>query len=388
MAKDLLKPRFELMTPGPTQVAENVRQALSLPCTNPDLDPDFYTYTEDICKDLESFFHTKDHQALVLSGEGILGLEAAFASLTQPGDRVLVLDNGVYGKGNADFVRLYGGVPVLYTTNYHEPIDPEKLEAFLETDHDFAYASLVHCDTPSGILNDIDTLVPLLHRFGILTVVDAVSSAFGMPIDLTRTPADILCLGSQKALSAPPGLSMLLVSTKAWDRMAHRKTPIASFYANLPAMKDYAKNQWFPYTMPSADMNGLRQALNNVLEDPEIFARHHALAKATRAALTKAGLTLYERSGFSDTVTVFNVPEGTTDTAILSGMKAQGILLAGSFDVLAGKVIRIGHMGENARKEKLQRTLRALQSVLTDLHVPLKASLEQVFTESLEQEDL
>ena len=99
-----LQVSYELMTPGPTQVAENVRQALSLPCVNPDLDPDFYSFTEGICHDLERFFHTKDHQALILSGEGILGIEAAFASMTEPGDRVLVLDNGIYGKGNADFV--------------------------------------------------------------------------------------------------------------------------------------------------------------------------------------------------------------------------------------------------------------------------------------------
>ena len=100
-ASGLLQVSYELMTPGPTQVAENVRQALSLPCVNPDLDPDFYSFTEGICHDLERFFHTEDHQALILSGEGILGIEAAFASMTEPGDRVLVLDNGVYGRGNA-----------------------------------------------------------------------------------------------------------------------------------------------------------------------------------------------------------------------------------------------------------------------------------------------
>ena len=126
-ASGLLQVSYELMTPGPTQVAENVRQALSLPCVNPDLDPDFYSFTEGICHDLERFFHTEDHQALILSGEGILGIEAAFASMTEPGDRVLVLDNGVYGRGNADFVSLYGGTPVLYSTDYHAPTTTPRL---------------------------------------------------------------------------------------------------------------------------------------------------------------------------------------------------------------------------------------------------------------------
>ncbi len=384
-ASGLLQVSYELMTPGPTQVAENVRQALSLPCVNPDLDPDFYSFTEGICHDLERFFHTEDHQALILSGEGILGIEAAFASMTEPGDRVLVLDNGVYGRGNADFVSLYGGTPVLYSTDYHAPIDPSALESYLAADHGFAFAALVHCDTPSGMLNDIDALVPILHRYGIPVIVDAVSSAFGMPIDLEKTPADILCLGSQKALSAPPGLSMLLVGPAAWEKMDRRRTPIASFYASLPAMRHYARDQWFPYTMPSADMNGLRQALNNVLSDPGIFLRHGKLAAASRTALREAGLSLYERAGFSDTVSVFLVPDGTTDREILSGMRREGILLAGSFDVLAGKVIRIGHMGENARAEKLQRTFRALQKVLTGLEIPLQADMEQVFLEKLQE---
>lgn len=372
-----------IMTPGPTQVAENVRAALSLPCTNPDLDPAFYPFTRGICSDLEEFFHATDQEALILSGEGILGLEAAFASLTEPGDRVLVLDNGVYGRGNADFVKRYGGTPVLYSKDPHIPLDPAALAADLAQDHDFAYASLVHCDTPSGILNDIGVLLPILHRCGILTVVDAVSSAFGMPIDLGKEPADILCLGSQKALSAPPGLSMLLVGPAAWDKMARRKTPIASFYANLPAMRDYFKKQWFPYTMPSADLNGLRQALNNVLEDPGIFERHRKIAKAVRKALVSSGLTLYESAGYSDTVSVFLVPEGTTDRAILDGCRREGVMFAGSFDFLSGKVIRIGHMGENARKEKVADALRVLGKVLGDLHVPLQADLEQVFLSEL-----
>ena len=149
-ASGLLQVSYELMTPGPTQVAENVRQALSLPCVNPDLDPDFYSFTEGICHDLERFFHTEDHQALILSGEGILGIEAAFASMTEPGDRVLVLDNGVYGRGNADFVSLYGGTPVLHSTDYHAPIDPSALESYLAADHGFAFAALVHCDRCSG----------------------------------------------------------------------------------------------------------------------------------------------------------------------------------------------------------------------------------------------
>ena len=127
---------YEIMTPGPTQVRENVLAARSLPCTNPDLDPDFYTFYKETCELISALLHTKN-ETLILGGEGILGLEAACAGLTEPGDRVLVIDNGVFGKGFADFVKMYGGNPVLYTVDYLETVDVDALAAYLEKDHNF-----------------------------------------------------------------------------------------------------------------------------------------------------------------------------------------------------------------------------------------------------------
>ena len=161
---------YEIMTPGPTQVRENVLAARSLPCTNPDLDPDFYTFYKETCELISSLLRTKN-EALILGGEGILGLEAACAGLTEPGDRVLIIDNGVFGKGFADFVKMYGGNPVLYTVDYLEAVDVDALADFLKKDHAFKYATVVHCDTPSGVLNDIARICPLLKSYGILTVV-------------------------------------------------------------------------------------------------------------------------------------------------------------------------------------------------------------------------
>ena len=196
-----------------------------------------------------------------------MGLEAACASLTEPGDRVLVLDNGVFGKGFVDFVSMYGGVPRLHTVDGRNPIDPVAFAAFLEKDHDYKYATLVHCDTPSGILNDISALCPLLEQYGIVTVVDSVSSMFGEEIRVDESKIDILCGGSQKAVSAPPGLSFVTLSDRAKKVMAQRKTPIAAFYANLRIFEGYYENKWFPYTMPISDIYGLRAALDEIAED-------------------------------------------------------------------------------------------------------------------------
>lgn len=374
---------YKIMTPGPTQVAENVRLARSRECTNPDLDENFVEFYKETCEEISRLLHT-DNETLILGGEGILGLEAACASMTEPGDRVLVLDNGIYGKGFADFVSMYGGCPELYSRDYRETLDVQELENFLQEHHNYKYATVVHGDTPSGMLNDVSAICPLLKKYGIMTVVDSVSASFGEPMRISDWQIDIMCGGSQKVVSAPPGLTFVVISDDAKKAMADRKTPIASFYANLTTFAHYYEEKWFPYTMPISDIYGLRAAIDNIAADPDILTRHEKIAEASRKAITGAGLNLYLKSGFSSTVTVFEVPEGTTAKAILDGVKNDyNIMLAGSFDVLAGKVIRIGHMGNNSDYYNVREVFAALDGTLAKLGVPLKASMEKLFCDSM-----
>ena len=377
---------YDIMTPGPTQVRENVRQARALACTNPDLDADFYDFYKETCEEISELLHTKN-ETLILDGEGILGLEAACATLTEKGDRVLVMDNGEYGKGFAGFVTMYGGEPVLYSTDYRNAFDVAELEKYLEKDHDFKYAALLHCDTPSGMLNDVSKLCPLLKKYGILTLVDSVSAMFGEEMRVDDYQIDLLCGGSQKAVSAPPGLSFVTISADAYKAMHSRKTPVASFYANILAFDGYYEKKWFPYTMPISDIYGLRQAFDNIKNDPYMLERHAKIGNAVRAAVKEAGLELYQETGFSNTVTVFNVPEGTTDTAILTAMKEKcNIMLAGSFGAFAGKVIRIGHMGENAYPEKVGAVMAGLDLVFKDLGITLKCSLKEAYDRKMSEQ--
>lgn len=375
---------YKIMTAGPTQVRENVRMARSLECTNPDLDPAFFDFYKETCEMLSKAMHT-ENKALILGGEGILGLEAACASLTEPGDRVLVVDNGVFGKGFADFVKIYGGEPVSFVSDYHRPVELSELEAFLQKDNNFKYATVVHCDTPSGVLNDVEEISKLLDRYGIMTVADSVAGMFGEPLDLSNSKIDILCGGSQKALSCPPGLTMLWVSDRAFKDMEDRKTPIAAFYANILLFKDYYEKQAFPYTMPVSDINGLRTALENYFEmEDTIFDRHARIAAATRKALTDGGVPLYLEKGWSNTVTCIAVPEGITDMEILEGMeKDYNIMISGCFDVLAGKIVRIGHMGENCYEDKVAETLAALQGTLEKKGIRVKCDLAEAFRKEL-----
>lgn len=370
---------YKIMTPGPTQVRENVRLARGLECTNPDLDESFYDFYKETCELISRLLHT-ENETLIMDGEGILGLEAACASLTEPGDKVLVLDNGIFGKGFADFVTLYGGIPTLYTVDDKNPIDAIALRDFLKENHDYKYATVVHCDTPSGMLNPIGQLCPLLKEYGILTVVDSVSAMFGEEVRVDAYQIDILCGGSQKVVSAPPGLTMVTVSQDAKQAIAERKVPIASFYANIKAFEGYYEKKWFPYTMPISDIYGLREAVENIKADKDMLERHARIGEACRTAVTEAGLKLHLNSGFSNTVTVFDVPAETNAKDILETMKKEhNIMLAGSFDSLAGQVIRIGHMGSNANVADMTETMEALGQTLKSLGVEIKTDMKESF---------
>lgn len=370
-----------IMTPGPTQVSENVRLARAVQTTNPDLDLQFYEFYKETCERIGQFLNTSN-EVRILNGEGILGLEAACASLTEKGDRVLVIDNGIFGEGFADFVKMYGGEVIFFKSDRQRKINVEELRQFLEKDSNFKYSTVVHCDTPSGVLNDIDKICALLKDKGIITVVDSVAAMGGEELKVDEWKIDIALGASQKAVSAPPGLTFLSISDDAFKVMDNRKEPIASFYCNLLVWKNYYKDKWFPYTQPISDILGLRAAIDNILEEGKenIINRHQKIAAAAREAVKASGLELYIKEGFANTVTVIEVPAGIEDKALRDLLLQDfGVFIAGSFGYLEGKVIRIGHMGENARIDKVTYTLHALQGCLENLGFKCREDMVSVF---------
>lgn len=371
-----------IMTPGPTQISEEVRDALSKPTTNPDLDKNFFEFYKNTCKKIQELLSTTE-EVLILDGEGILGLEAACATLTEAGDRVLCIDNGIFGKGFADFSIMYGAEVVYFSSNYRSGIDIEKLEEFLKEDNDFKYATLVHCETPSGILNPIDKICPLLKKYGIISVIDAVSSIGGDEVLVDEWQMDIVLGGSQKCISAPSGLTFLSISKDAKEVISKRKTPIIGFYTNLTIWKDWYKEKWFPYTQPINSIVALDRAIDRVLSS-DYLNRHKTFGKAVRESIVKSGLELYPKDSFSNSVTTILVPEGASFAEISDKMiNDYNIMIGGAFDYLSGKVMRIGNMGENCYEEKLYITLKALNSVLKELGVKLNGDIHKLFVEEL-----
>lgn len=368
-----------IMTPGPTQVRENVRMSRALETTNPDLDIQFYDFYKNTCENIAKFLKTRN-EVRILSGEGILGLEAACASLTEKGDRVLVIENGIFGEGFSDFIEMYGGKVVFFRGDRKKKINIDELNSFLMKDSNFKFATIVHCDTPSGVLNEISKISPLLKKYGIITVVDSVAAMGGEELMVDDWQVDIVIGASQKCISAPPGLTILSISEKAFNVMENRKTPIASFYCNLLVWRDYFKNKWFPYTPPISDIVGLSTAVNNILNEKDILSRHKSVAEATRRAISESGLNLYTYDGYSNTVTVIELPKNINDKELRDIMvKDYNVFIAGSFGFLEGKVIRIGHMGENAKKDKVAYTLFALQKALEKLGYITKCNLPETF---------
>lgn len=373
-----------VLTPGPTYINNEVREAMGRELTNPDIDPEFYEFYKNVCGKLQKLMKT-ENEVLILAGEGILGLEAACCSLTEEGDRVLVIDNGIFGAGFEDFVKLYGGEAVVFKSDYRNEVNVDELKSFLENDHDFKYATLVHCETPSGTKNPVDKICPLLKEYGIMSVVDSVSDMGGDELKTDEWQIDIALGGSQKCLSAPVGLTFLSPSEAALKAIYGRKTPVRGFYCNLAAFKDWYKNKWFPYTMPIHLIYALDKALDRTLSG-DFVKRHKVIAEAVRYALREAGLEIYAKSGFSNTVTAVVLPEGIKFSELQNIiLKDFGILASSSLGYLNNRVLRIGHMGENCTGENMYRFLTALNYGLEKTGARLKTNLQDNFRKEIEK---
>lgn len=374
-----------IYTPGPTNLRENVRRAMALKTTNPDVDVDFVEFYKETCDRFGEIINTKN-DCYILSGEGILGLEVACASLTEKGDKVLVIDNGLYGRWFDGFVTMYGGEVTYFSGDYTKEIDVEALSKFLEKNNDFKYATVVHCDTPTGVLNPVDKICPLLKSYGILTVVDSVSAMVGEEFNVDQWQIDIALGGSQKAFSAEPGLTMVSISEDARKAMENRETPIVGFYCNLNIWKNYYKDKWFPYTMPTSDIISLRVAIDNILEEgkEKVIERHRKIGEATRKAVKEYGLDLFLKNGYSNTVTAVEIPEKIGALNLRNHLnKEYNVLMSTSLDRYEDKLLRIGHMGENANIEDITYVLNAIDKALKDLGFSSEKHLDKLFIENI-----
>lgn len=377
-------PVFNL-TAGPAGTTSATLAALGQPVLYP-YDPDFLARYADTTELARRAFGTAQ-APVILHGEAVLGLEAAAASLIRRDDVVLNLVSGVYGKGYGWWARRYAAEVVEVEVPYDSAVPAESVRAALTARPDVTVVSVVHCETPSGTMNDLDAIGPVVAAHGALLIVDAVSSFGAAHCDFAAWDADLVVVGPQKCLGGPAGLSLLHVSDAAWEHMAaNPDAPRASMLSILDWRDAYLVDRPFPFTPSVSEVYALHACLEQFLaEGPaSVLARHQAAARAARAGSRALGLELWAalESICSDAVTALRVPAGLDERELIANARMQsGVMLSGGQGELAGKVLQIGHMGPSAYPlspvvavTALGRALRSL-GVKADVGAAVEAAI-------------
>ncbi len=352
-----------LMMPGPVPVAPRVLRAMSKPMIN-HRGAEFSAIYDECCEILADVFQTKN-DIFLLSGSGTAAMEAAVACTTEKDDVVLTLENGKFGERFKDIAARYGKVNALENEWGHS-FDLNEVEKKLE--EGAKSITLIHNETSTGIQNPAKEVGKLAKKHDALFIMDGVTSIGGDLVKTDEWGIDIAVVGSQKCLAAPPGLSMISVSERAFEAMADKEN--LPYYLDLKAYKKSADKSQTPYTPAVPLFFGLQEALHIVKEEgmDARINRHATGAKAIRAAANAMGIEMFpqlnaEHSHYSNTVTAMKAPEGISGNDIKKDMMARGITIAGGQSHLSGKIFRIGSMG-NVQPKDIMLTIQELELVL------------------------
>lgn len=361
---------------GPVEVSPAVLRAQSRPVLY-HYDPAFIELFGDVCRLVQQVYRSK-YDVVLMQGEAILALEAAAACLFEPGDKVLNLVSGIFGKGYEHFIEKYGGQTIELAVPYDQAIDPEQVRGKLQEYPEIKFLSVVHSETPSATVNPVEAIGAIAREHGVLTIVDTVSGLGSEVLSPEGWGIDIAIAGPQKCLGGPPGLSLLTVSPAAWEAMERRSRPLRGSYLSILDWKDtWLSRKVFPYTPSVSTVYGLQAALEAVLtEGVEAHAaRHAAVARACRRGIEALGLSLWaareEIAGSA--VTGVRMPDGVDDKVLRGHMRERyGLMISGGYGELAGKLFRLGHMGQAAHPAYLAAQLAILERSLADLGVPVE----------------
>lgn len=313
-----------------------------------------------------------DSEPFLYVGSGHLGLDAAFNSLCERGDPVIVLENGHFGERLSQVARSHGAEVLPVRAPWATPISAPAIEAALEAAPRARCVAVVHLETSTGMLNPLADVAALAKRHGKLLVVDAVSSAGLTPLTAQQLGIDVLITASQKGLGAPPGLVVVAVSEVAWDAIAGRQTSVPGWYNNLARWREVATRQRDvqPYfiTMAVNNVWALKQSLEMILAEglTARFERHTEVAAHFRQGLASLGLQVVAPPGYeSPGVTAIRCPEGAKAVALRDRLLARtGIMVGTGLGPWRDSTLRVGHMGYNARIDLIEQLLEGLGAIL------------------------
>ncbi len=360
-------PNRLLLGPGPSPVSPRVLAALAQP-TLGHLDPLFLALMDEVRDRLRTVFGTTNEMTLAMSGTGSAGMETAIVNLVEPGDRVVVAVNGVFGGRLAEVARRAGGEVTTVETPWGRAVDRDALRAAIARVAPKLVA-VVHAETSTGALTPLDGLADEVRAHDGLLVVDCVTSLGGLPVEIDRHGVDAAYSGTQKCLSCPPGLSPVTLGPRAVARLDQRKTKVPSWYLDLTLLKSYwGQERAYHHTAPINMLYGLHEALAIALEEglPARYARHRDAHDRLAAALGELGLAFVSQEGFRlPMLNAIAAPDGVDEAAVRKRLlDTHGIEIGGGLGAFKGKAWRIGLMGHGATAESVDRVVAALRAEL------------------------
>lgn len=358
----------QLRIPGPTPLPERVVRAMGRPMVD-HRGPEFAEVLEDVIAGVKRVFGTEGDM-LVYTASGSGGLESAVANLVSPGDEVVVGVSGSFGERFSGIAEAYGCRVTRLEVEWGQPVEPADLAATLQATPGARVVLLTHNETSAGLTNPLPELARVVHEAGRLLVVDGVSSVGSMPIDVDANGIDVAVTASQKGFMAPPGLVFVTVSERAWEASRQARAP--RFYFDWAQAKKALGQRSTAFTPAISVFYGVQEGLR-VLEQeglPEVYARHRRLADAAVVGLRAMGFTPLAREGYrSAVVTAVLPPAGLDIAAFRSLLRTRyGVVIAGGQGKMAGKLVRVGHLGA-VQSGDLVQVLWAMEQALEELDV-------------------
>jgi len=370
-------PQRTLMGPGPSEITPRVLAAMSLPCIGY-LDPVFVDMMDELKTLLRYVFQTDNPLTFPASGPGSVGMEMCFVNMVNEGDKVIVCRNGVFGGRMIENVERCGGKAIVVEDTWGEPVDPNKLEETLRQHPDTKVVAFVLAETSTGCMSDAKTLVEIAHRYGALTIVDAVTQLAGTPLFVDEWGIDAVYSGSQKCLSCTPGLAPVSFSDRVVALVGNRKKRCHSWFMDLDLVLGYwgSTNRTYHHTAPINGLYALHEALLQVREEglENSWARHTRHYLALKAGLEAMGLEYLVKEEYRlPQLNAVKVPEGIDEARVRKALLEEfNMEIGAGLGPLAGKIWRFGLMGYSAKSENVMLCLSALGSVLMDLGYPIK----------------
>ncbi len=363
-------PNRVLMGPGPSDVNPRILQAMSRP-TIGHLDPEFIRMMDEIKELLQYAFQTKNEMTMVVSAPGSAGMEACFVNLVEPGDKVIVCQNGVFGGRMKENVERCGATAIMVEDDWGRAVDTEKVGAALKSNPDAKILAFVHAETSTGAKSDVKLLTALAHEYGCLTIVDAVTSLGGIPLKIDEWEVDAVYSGSQKCLSCTPGLSPISFNEKAMDVVKNRKTKVQSWFLDLNLVTAYwggGSKRAYHHTAPINALYGFHEALVILQEEglENAWQRHQENHQEFRKGIEAMGLQFFvPENERLPQLNAVSIPSGADDAAVRSTLLNRfGLEIGGGLGPMAGKIWRIGLMGHASSKKNILYCVSALREVL------------------------